>query len=321
MLVVAFASALPLREAHGVEPGCERVLYQGVWICRQTVTFTVPGTSIKTDQAGAVITTPREPVEGDCEYTPYTGVVDPEDPAWAGNSSADGAIFGLSCYTRYAAVTGSQLAWRYGGLRYLANGESPPPIPIPDPETIVAEAFGEGALPSPVIHLGPDPDRIAVKAPMWMWIEDPQVEPSVITDPLGLISITVTPRVATTSWSPGDPSMDPDLFPFAQSVPPVVCEGLGEPPPASATRDDEGPCSYTYRWRSTAERTDDRCTWPLSVTVNWEVDWESNLGQAGTMEFTTATTTPVVVGEWRTVLVSDPSVPIRDRRNPQCKVG
>lgn len=207
--------------------------------------------------------------------------------------------------------------WRFSEYVYLENGAAPPAAVPDDPELVISRFFsGSAQLPNPEIHVGPEPTELAVKVPVWFWVTDPAVEPLVVNG--FLVTVTATPTVASTTWQVKEPVERPESLHW--SFPdPVVCDGLGSPPPAERTRETEPPCGYTFRWRATAERTDGSCVWPVTAPITWSIPWSATTGQSGTLTVETSTTTDLRVGEWRTMLVDDPSWTPEPQVNPRCR--
>lgn len=56
---------------------------------------------------------------------------------------------------------------------------------------------------------------------------------------------------------------------------------------------------------STGERTADGA-WPINVTTNWVVSWQSNTGATGADNLTGTAGDALQVGEYRNVLVHGP---------------
>ena len=95
----------------------------------------------------------------------------PSQPAagsalWEGNDPAAGDVE----YTNCLSTGGTQVA----PFRYVANaaapGAAPAPPPPPDPAVLAQQAFQQIPIPKPDIHLGPNPDLVAVNIPVWLWV-------------------------------------------------------------------------------------------------------------------------------------------------------
>src|SRR6478609_10680931 len=146
----------------------------------------------------------------------------PSQPAagstlWEGNDPASGTVE----YTNCLSVGGSLVA----PYRFVANaapGAAPVAPPPPDPAVLAQQAYQQIPIPKPDIHLGPNPDLVAVNIPVWLWVSRAQVAPVTVT--AGTVTVTATPALTSVSWSMGEPA-DPDGG--AGSVPAVVCSGEG----------------------------------------------------------------------------------------------
>ena len=135
---------------------------------------------------------------------------------------------------------------------------------------------------------------------MWLWIEDPgNISTSVS---LRGVTVTATATVDTVTWSMGEPVENPDKATGA-TAPPVVCEGLGSAPPADDPAATPA-CGYTYTWKSSSARTGGTSKWPVTATVDWVVNWESNTGVTGQMALQSEGATALTVGEWRSDLIA-----------------
>ena len=94
--------------------------------------------------------------------------------------------------------------------RYVANavpGVAPAAPPPPDPAVLAQQAYQQIPIPKPDIHLGPNPDLVAVNIPVWLWVSRAQVAPVTVT--AGGVSVTATPALTSVSWSMGEPA-NPD---------------------------------------------------------------------------------------------------------------
>ncbi len=194
------------------------------------------------------------------------------------------------------------VTWR-GGLVFAANGAPAAPVaPPPDAIELAQEATGLLAVPTPLVHMGPDPAVVAVKVPVWLWIEDPQALTATVS--AGGLSVTATARVTSTVWSMGEPGGDsPDRL--GGPVAAFTCGGLGSAPPGPVVdRSVVPPCGYTFIWRSLPERTGGSGVWPVGVTAKWTVSWVATNGQKGEIPLQASAQVGVHVGEWRTVLVA-----------------
>lgn len=288
---------------------------------------TTTATATRADGSNNVISSnpnPGPPQLGDCRYKPLGIQPDPSSPTWGRGSDGSGAVYSRFCFIPPTNVMADNpspgvTAWRWVDYQYLADGASPLPA-VPDNATDVVERYFQDSrrLPSPTIHVGPNPAELAVKVPVWFWVADPEVEPLVVNG--FLVSVTATPTVSSTTWEVKEPLDNPDRVLKYHYPAAITCDGLGSRPPAELTREIEPPCGHTFRWRSTADRTADDCAWPVTATITWTIPWTATTGQSGTLTSQTSTTTYLTIGEWRTVLVSDPSwEPPPQQKDPRCR--
>ncbi len=214
---------------------------------------------------------------------------------WEGNDPAAGTVE----YTNCLSTNGTQVA----PYRFVANaaapGAAPAPPPPPDPAVLAQQAFHQIPIPKPDIHLGPNPDLVAVNIPVWLWVSRAQVAPVTVT--AGGVSVTATPALTSVSWSMGEP-VNPDTG--NRPAPPVTCtgEGMYTAAPEVVAPTVIPACGYSYQWRSLKSRTGGSGTWPVSVSATWVITWTSNVGESGTITAPPANSvTNLQVGEWQTV--------------------
>ena len=175
-----------------------------------------------------------------------------------------------------------------------------PPVQV-DAATLAQQAVDTMQIPTPQIGIGPDFDKVAVNLWTWLWIDEP--DPVSLTVSAGPVSVTATATLAQTEWSMGEPTENPDSAASAVA-PPLVCDGAGVAPvEGEFDWQEQPPCGYKYRWRSSPERTGGAGTWPLTVTARWNVTWTATTGESGADTLTASSTTAVRVGEYRIVLV------------------
>ena len=144
---------------------------------------------------------------------------------WRGNSPADGEIVQWVCTggtTPETCTYCTDLTPHFAATGAAAAGGAAPPPP-PDPAVLAQQAYQQIPIPKPDIHLGPNPDLVAVNIPVWLWVSRAQVAPVTVT--AGTVTVTATPALTSVSWSMGEPA-EPDGG--AGSVPAVVCSGEGD---------------------------------------------------------------------------------------------
>lgn len=196
------------------------------------------------------------------------------------------------------------------------------PPPPPDPEQIFRGILARVPLGAPILQFGPDPALLVVKAPVWIWTEDPTVLTDSDSD-RGL-TVTVTAELASLDLGMGEPDVRGTFDKWAPEAT-VHCDTVPtQGPPAQYTRETVPPCGYTYIWKSLKDRTDNTCRWPVTITANWSITWTASNGESGELELTRTGATALLVREWRTQLVSpqyrhDPDEWLaKQRETPPC---
>ena len=259
----------------------------------QPIDQTVSGSTGAADDQNSTgdVTSPADP--GACVWKALPSQPAAGSTLWEGNDPASGTVE----YTNCLSVGGSLVA----PYRFVANaapGAAPVAPPPPDPAVLAQQAFQQIPIPKPDIHVGPNPDLVAVNIPVWLWISRAQVAPVTVT--AGGVSVTATPALTSVSWSMGEPA-NPDS---GGATAPVVCsgEGMYTPAPEVVAPEVIPACGYSYQWRSLKSRTGGAGTWPVSASATWVITWTSNVGQSGTITAPPANSvTNLQVGEWQTV--------------------
>ena len=125
---------------------------------------------------------------------------------WRGNSPADGVIVQWVCTggtTPATCTYCTDLTPHFAATGAAGGGPAAPPPP-PDPAVLAQQAYQQIPIPKPDIHLGPNPDLVAVNIPVWLWVSRAQVAPVTVT--AGGVSVTATPALTSVSWSMGEPA-------------------------------------------------------------------------------------------------------------------
>ncbi|HWL44481.1 MAG TPA: hypothetical protein VNQ73_16190 [Ilumatobacter sp.] len=130
------------------------------------------------------------------------------------------------------------------------------------PGELAAEASESIPIGAPFTLTSPAAGRLVVQVPTWLWIDGDWWHDYSATATAGRVSATVTATPISAVWSTGDGTT-------------VEC-GAGTPWQRGLA-ESEATCSHTYRSVSPAGGFD------LSVTVEIEVTWTSNVGEAGTL--------------------------------------
>lgn len=231
-----------------------------------------------------------------CFYLPLS---DAEAIA-AGYDPSKGTLSSAKCPVQ------SNLPGLPDGVRYVTrevwtlNGEAPAPPPPPDPAELARSVASQLTVPAPVLHAGSPGERVAVKVPVWLWVD----EQPALTASVSAGGLTVTARAVLSSvdWSMGEPVGDPGEGPSGQGAS-FSCTGAGSPPPAGVGRSVVPPCGYTFTWRSDVGRTGGSGAWPVQAVAHWTMTWQATNGAAGAIPLQATAATQVPVGEWRVALV------------------
>lgn len=155
-----------------------------------------------------------------------------------------------------------------------------------DPAQLAAEARRSIPIASPAINTSPEANRrLYVRVPSWFWVDPSWWQPYTATATAGRVSSTVTARPVRAVWSAGDGGGTTCAGPGV-----VWREGM---------REDATYCRYTYYHSSAGEEGG---TYTLTVTVEFEVAWTSNVGLAGGLAgVSRSASRPVEVGEIQAV--------------------
>lgn len=149
-----------------------------------------------------------------------------------------------------------------GGQGIVAEGG------VVDPAALALEARSSVPIGAPPIETSPDADRETyAQVVTWLWVDPAWWTGYSATASAGRVSATVTATPVSASWSTGDGGTEDCAGPGV-----VWRQGLD---------DDDTYCSHIYR-RSSADRQDG--SYPLAVTVSFEVTWSSNVGQGGSLD-------------------------------------
>ena len=248
---------------------------------------------------GSVISAPA------CSEQPMRPQPASESIWWRGNSPADGLIVQWVCTGGLTAATCTyctDLTPHFAANGAAAGGAPPPPPPTP--EQLAQQAYQLLSMPDPSMNFGPDPQRVAVRYWLYLWVDDPGVVSATVT--AGAVSVTATAKMTSVIWTMGEPVSADNL---GSRAAPITCQGLGTNPGPNVDTTAQpavGDCAYMFQVRSTTERTGGSGTWPVTATANWTITWAANTGQSGTLAAPPrVSTTQVSVGAWSTVMVAD----------------
>ena len=155
----------------------------------------------------------------------------------------------------------------------------------------------------PTISIGPDRAKVAVNLWTWLWVDE--AAPVSATVSAGGVTVTATAELTSTTWTLGEPAATGGPYEAGPAVS-TTCDGTGSAPPPNYDWKAEPPCGHMFTWRSTKDRTGGSGTWPITVTTNWTVTWQSNTGVSGTDGLVGTAADALEVGEYRIVLVQNP---------------
>ncbi|MGW6195217.1 hypothetical protein ACWF0M_03625 [Kribbella sp. NPDC055110] len=201
------------------------------------------------------------------------------DPSWQGHT--DGAIWicvheqGIRFVTRWIWLPGR------------------PDTVVVDPVTLVYEAIGEMHLAPPLVKTAPAPGQIGlVNMPVWLWVTKSENTwgPIVRSASVPGLTVTVTAHVKAINWSMGDGTT-------------VRCEGPGTPYDKSVGVKASPTCGHRYV--KTSQKLPS-CKYPVNAIAQWDITWQSSLGDSGQIAMTQQAATQLRIGQAVPVLV-DPN--------------
>ncbi|TDW94582.1 hypothetical protein EV137_1899 [Kribbella pratensis] len=198
------------------------------------------------------------------------------DPSWQGHT--DGAVW---------------ICVREQGNRFVTRWIWLPGRPdtvVVDPVTLVYEAIGEMRLAPPLIKTAPGVGQIGlVNMPVWMWVTKTENTwgPIVRSASVPGLAVAVTAQVKAINWSMGDGKT-------------VRCEGPGTPYDKSMGVKGSPTCGHRYVKTS---RKLPNCKYPVTAVAQWDITWQSTLGDSGQISMTQQAATQLRIGEAVPVLV------------------
>jgi hypothetical protein len=155
-----------------------------------------------------------------------------------------------------------------------------------DAQQLALEAVSSVHIDSPVIHTSPpETGRLYVHVPTWLWLDEQWWRGYEATASAGRVTSTVRASPVSVRWDLGDGDS-------------LTCRGPGLPwRPGLA--EDAANCSHTYT-KSSATSPGGR--FHLSATVVLDITWTSNVGDGGTLEpISRSSSRSVDVGEIQAV--------------------
>jgi hypothetical protein len=125
--------------------------------------------------------------------------------------------------------------------------------------------------------------------PVWLWVDKTEntwgpIERSASVPGL---TVTATAHVKAINWSMGDGYT-------------IRCEGPGTPYAKSMGIKDSPDCGHRYKKTS---REMPKCVFPVTGTAQWDITWQSTLGDTGQISVTQQANTQMRIGEAVPVLV------------------
>lgn len=205
------------------------------------------------------------------------------DPSWEGHT--DGSIW--DCTREQGYHLGRHLVVRKVWL------PGRPETVVPDPEVLVYEAIAEMKLAPPLIKTAPGVGQIGlVNMPVWLWVTKTENTwgPIVRSASVPGLSVTATAQVKAINWSMGDGKT-------------VRCEGPGTPYDKSMGVKGSPTCGHRYV--KTSEKLAN-CKYPVTAVAQWDITWQSTLGDSGQIAMTQQAATQLRIGQAVPVLV-DPN--------------
>lgn len=202
------------------------------------------------------------------------------DPRWKGHT--DGSIW--ACTREQGYDDGKHIVTEWVWL----PGE--PDTVVVDPVTLAYRAVAAMRLAPPLIRTAPGTGEVGlVNMPVWLWATKTENTWGPITRSASVpgLSVTATAQVKAINWSTGDGST-------------VRCDGAGTPYDKSMGIKDSPDCGHRYAKTS---RQLPNCKYPLTATTQWEITWQSTLGDTGQISTTQEAATQLRIGEAVPVLV------------------
>ncbi len=215
------------------------------------------------------------------------------DPRWGGHT--EGSIW--ACVRQQGYDEGQHLVTKWVWL----PGE--PDTVVVDPMTLAYQAIAEMQLAPPLVKSAPAPGQVGlVNMPVWLWVDMTENTwgPIVRSASVPGLSVTATARVKAVNWSMGDGNT-------------IRCEGAGTPYDKSMGVKDSPDCGHRYKRTS---RELPKCAYPVTATAQWDITWQSTLGDTGQISMTQQAATQLRIGEAVPVLVdpnggSQPAAPAK----------
>ncbi|HEU4945956.1 MAG TPA: hypothetical protein VFT31_02275, partial [Kribbella sp.] len=170
----------------------------------------------------------------------------------------------------------------------------PPDTVVTDPLTLAYEAIAKMQLAAPQIGTAPGPGAIGVvNMPVWMWVTKSENTWGPIKRDASVpgLTVTATAQVKAVTWTMGDGHT-------------IRCEGPGTPYQKTYGIKDSPTCGHHYRKTS---RQQPSCKYAVTARADWQITWQSTLGDTGQLTMIRQAATQLRIGEARPVLVDPDS--------------
>jgi hypothetical protein len=203
-----------------------------------------------------------------------------DDPRWQGHT--DGSIW--ACTREQGYDQGKHIVTEWVWL------PGTPDTVVIDPVTLAYQAIAEMRLAPPLIKTAPAAGQLGlVNMPVWLWVAKTENTwgPIVRSASVPGVSVTATAQVTAVNWSMGDGNT-------------VRCDGPGTPYTKGTGVRNSPDCGHGYA--KTSHKLPN-CTYPVTATAQWEITWQSNLGDTGQISTTQQAATQLRIGEAVPVLV------------------
>lgn len=204
----------------------------------------------------------------------------PGDYRWQGHT--DGSIW--ACTREQGYDKGKHIVTKWVWL------PGKPDTVVVDPVTLVYQAIASMDLAPPLIKTAPDAGQIGlVNMPVWMWVTKSENTwgPIVRSASVPGLSVTATAQVKAINWSMGDGKT-------------VRCEGPGTPYSKAMGTKASPTCGHRYV--KTSHKLP-HCKYPVTAVAQWDITWQSTLGDNGQISMTQQATTQLRIGEAVPVIV------------------
>jgi hypothetical protein len=207
----------------------------------------------------------------------------PDDPRWQGHT--DGSIW--ACTREQGYDEGKHIVTEWVWL------PGRPDTVVVDPVTLAYEAIAEMRLAPPLIRSAPGVGQIGlVNMPVWLWVTKTENTwgPIVRSASVPGLTVSATAQVKAINWSMGDGNT-------------IRCDGPGTPYDKSMGIKDSPDCGHRYK-KTSHELPG--CKYPVTATAQWNITWQSTLGDSGQISLPQQAATQLRIGEAVPVLV-DPN--------------